>query len=96
MRYLIIDGALNGTGIRDRYEGGYIEPEDLSLSFTTINRLKEWLGKYEKEHYNGFINQDTVSNLDKEGKEIALIIKNQLSEVKMEYYSHARLTKESI
>lgn len=25
MKYLIIDAALNGTGIRDKYNGGYLD-----------------------------------------------------------------------
>jgi hypothetical protein len=96
MKYLVIDAALSGTGIRDKYEGGYIDTEDLDLSLLIKQRLKEWLSKYESEHYNGFTNDTIINELDQEGREIALIIKNELSEVKIEYFSDARLTKEII
>ena len=96
MRYLVIDASLNGTGIRDYYEGGYIAPADLCLSDETIKKLKDWLIKYENEHYNGFEDDGLIDELDKEGKEIALIIKNEISDVKVEYFSHARTTKEIV
>ena len=96
MRYLIVDAILNGTGIRDKYEGGYIDPDDLGLCLSTTQRLKQWLSKYENEHYNGFDNEILINELDQEGKEIALMIKNELSEVKMEYFSDAHMTIELI
>jgi len=96
MKYLIIDAALSGTGIRDKYEGGYIDPEDLDLSLATKQRLNEWLSKYENEHYNSFNDGNIINELDLEGKEIALMIKSELSEVKIEYFSNARLKDEMI
>lgn len=96
MRYLVIDASLSGTGIRDKYEGGYLAPEDLGLSSTTVQSLNAWLAKYENEHYNGFTNDNTIDELDREGKEIALLIKSELSEVKLEYFSDARMTNEMI
>lgn len=96
MRYLVIDATLNGTGIRDQYEGGYIKPEDLRLSSETTQRLKDWLLKYENEYYNGYENKELVSKLDKEGKELAQIIKNELKTIKMEYFSDALMKKEII
>jgi hypothetical protein len=96
MKYLVIDASLNGTGIRDKYEGGYLAPEELNLSSDTKNRLDEWLSKYENEHYNGFTDNNIIDVLDREGKEIALMIKNELSEVKLEYFSEARMTSEMI
>ncbi len=96
MRYLVVDASLNGTGIRDRYEGEYINPTDLGLKTQTIQRLNSWLQEYENEHYQGFENNQLIDKLDKEGRAIALTIKNELSEVKMEYFSDARMTKEII
>jgi hypothetical protein len=96
MRYLIIDASLSGTGIRDKYEGGYISPKDLQLSCETIDKLNQWLSKYENEHYNGFADDYIIDELDREGKEIALTIKSELSEVKLEYFSDARMTNEII
>lgn len=96
MKYLVIDASLNGTGIRDYYEGGYVAPEDLHLSSEVIQRLSEWLQKYRDEHFNGYVNEGVVKELDHEGKEIGLLIKEELREVKLEYFSDARLTKEVI
>lgn len=95
-KYLVIDGYLNGTGIRDYYEGGYIRPSNLKLSVDIIKRLEVWLSKYENEHYNGFSNKEAVRRLDEEGKEIALAIKNELVESKIQYCSAATLEKDII
>lgn len=94
MKYLIIEASLSGTGIRDKYEDGYIAPEGLGLSSATIQSLNAWLSKYENEHYNGFTDDNTIDELDRKGKEIALLIKNELAEVKLEYFSDARMTNE--
>ena len=96
MKYLIIDACPNGTGIRDYYEGGYIVPENLNLSVAIISNLKEWLLEYENEFYNGYSDNDLLSKLDKRGKEIALTIKKELVNTKIEYFSDAKLTKEII
>ena len=94
MKYLVIDASLSGTGIRDKYEGGYITPEDLGLSCEIIDKICQWLVKYEKEHYYGFNNESIIIELDREGKEIALMIKSELTDVKLEYFSDARMTSE--
>jgi len=91
MRYLIIDAALNGTGIRDYYEGGYILPEDLNLNNNIIERLKKWLSSYENEHYDGYSNLEVIKKLDEEGKEIALAVKNDLLDIKISYFSDAEM-----
>ena len=96
MIYLVIDASLSGTGIRNKYEGGYLSPEVLGLSSNTIQYLNDWLSRYENEHYNGFTDDQIIDNLDREGKEIALLIKSELPEVKLEYFSDARMTNEII
>lgn len=96
MKYIVIDAGLDGTGIRDKYEGGFIAPQDLGISSDVIQRLNEWLSKYENEHYKGFANDRIINELDQEGKEIALLVKEELSDVKIEYFSDARLTSEMI
>lgn len=96
MKYLVIDASLSGTGIRDKYQGGYLTPEELGLRSTTIQSLNTWLAKYENEHFNGFTDNNIIDDLDREGKEIALIIKRELSIVKVEYFSDARMSNEII
>ncbi|MEM9681282.1 MAG: hypothetical protein AAF901_13245 [Bacteroidota bacterium] len=96
MKYLIIDACLGGSGIRDYYEGGYIDPDTLSLSSELKERLSNWLIRYENEHYNGYEDQLNIDQLDNEGKSISHSIKNELQEVKVMYYSDARMVKEQI
>lgn len=96
MRYLVVDGSLSGSGIRDQYEGGYLDPEELSLSTEVIERLNKWLSKYANEKYNGYSNESFIDELDREGKEIAASIKHELNDVKLQYFSDARLTKELV
>lgn len=96
MRYIIVDAALHGTGIRDYYGGGYIEPERLNLDSGLIKRVNDWLIRYENEHYNGFSNKKLVEDLDCEGISIARIIKDVLSDVKIDYFSTAKMIKEEI
>ncbi|KQS24884.1 hypothetical protein ASG33_23180 [Dyadobacter sp. Leaf189] len=61
-----------------------------------MESLRKWLKKYEEAHYDGFKNDLLISELDNEGREIAYKIKKELSDVKMEYYSDARMTKDQI
>lgn len=96
MKYLVVDASLNGTGIRDKYEGGYINPESLLISADFIKRLKDWLLRYENEHYNEYKDADNVKELDKEGRKLAIQLKNGLSGTKVDYYSDALLTNEPI
>ena len=96
MRYLVIDACLNGTGIRDEYEGGYISLNELDLSPEIVNSINRWLLCYENEHYNGYINDILINELDNDGRKIASQIKKELGDVKISYYSDAKLTKEII
>jgi hypothetical protein len=96
MKYLVIDAMLSGTGIRDYYSGNYIEPESLHLSDITIAKLRDWLSRYISEHHKGYVNERVTSELDREGKEVALRIKSELVDVKIHYYSDARMTEEII
>lgn len=96
MMYLVVDAELHGTGIRDYYNGGFVNPNDLNLSIATVERINKWLAKYEKEHYDGYKNDVSIIELDSEGKQIALTIKNELVDVKVIYFSDARMTREMI
>jgi len=94
MKYLVVDALFNGTGIRDYYTGDYLKPETLNLEAVTTIKIHDWLFRYKSEHHKGYINDDVINELDREGREIALKIKNELLEVKIEYYSDARMTRE--
>lgn len=96
MIYIIIDACIGGTGIRDKYLGGYIEPQELNLNIQLIDKLNLWLAKYENEYYYGFKNEILINELDEEGVEISLLIANELSDVKIEYFSDATLKTQII
>ena len=96
MKYLIVDGCLSGTGIRDKYLGGYVNPVLLGLSSIFIKKLDSWLKNYEDEFYNQYINTERVKDLDKEGEDIALLLKKELANSKIEYYSDAMMTSKLI
>jgi hypothetical protein len=97
MKYLIIDACFGGTGIRDKYEGGYIDLSLLGLSVNFTDRLLNWINRYNNEFFNGYNNSNFITELDKEGKEIASQLKTELSnDVKVEYYSDAKLVSEII
>ena len=92
MRYLIIDGCYGGTGIRDKYNGGYIEPIELSLSEIHISQISKWVHRYNNEFLSQYSNKELIDLLDKEGVEIARFLRENYSgEIKIEYYSDAKL-----
>ncbi len=57
MKEIIIAGMLHGTGIRNKYNGGYLLPQDINMPKAIILKIKECLLEYEEEHYNGFLNR---------------------------------------
>ncbi|ELV7526254.1 hypothetical protein QMU91_002485 [Flavobacterium psychrophilum] len=93
MKYIILDGYLNGTGIRDGAEGGYIELEILNLSSILTKRIRDWIFKYENEFYNGYSDEKKVEELDNEGQELVFLLKKELLNTKIEYYSDAKMLK---
>lgn len=97
MKYLIIDACLGGTGIRDKYEGGYVDLSLLDLSVNFTDRLSSWKIRYNNEFMNGYNDSKFIAELDEEGKEIAIQLKTEMSnDVKIEYYSDARLVSQMI
>ena len=93
MKYLAVDGYLNGTGINDRADGGYIEHDELGLSPQLSQKINDWLERYWNEFYGRYKNPDIVKKLDNEGQEIARLIMKEFElkeeSVKIEYYSDA-------
>ena len=87
---------ISGTGIRDQYGEGYIDPESLGISSTLLEKLHQWLSRYKEEFYNGYNNKVLVQELDNEGIEISKAIKNELVECKISYFSDATLSKQQI
>lgn len=95
MKYLIVDGMLNGTGIRDKYEGGYISLETLSLPNDLISMIKKWLTDYEQQHYSSFSDTKKVQELDAVGIEISKQVKSLL-DAKVTYFSSATMKEQEV
>ncbi|TPD73663.1 hypothetical protein [Flavobacterium microcysteis] len=93
MKYLILDGYLNGTGIRDGQNGGYIELSELGISSALQKKIKDWVLKYEAEFYNDYSDGAKVEILDNEGIDLVYQIKNELPNSKIDYYSDAKMVK---
>ena len=91
MDYIIIDGYFSGTGIRDKYNGGYILPESLNLSPALIDKLKKWLTKYESEFFNQYSDSERIKTLDEEGEQVAILVKKECANTKVESYSDAMM-----
>lgn len=93
MKYLTVDGMFSGTGIRDSIEGGYIKPDKLELSPELKQKISSWLNRYEDEHYAQYKDKSIVSKLDAEGVEICQLLKSEIPDSKVEYYSTAETKK---
>ncbi|MEM6495192.1 MAG: hypothetical protein AAF709_00550 [Pseudomonadota bacterium] len=89
MRYLVVDGMLSGTGIRDKYDGGYLNPTDIGLSANLCSCISTWMSQYEEVHYSGFADKGKVKQLDAEELRIARNIQTELPGSKVQYFSHA-------
>jgi hypothetical protein len=93
VRYLTIDGMLSGTGIRNSVEGGYIEPTDLGLSETLIQQIGSWRRKYETAHYQAYVDEEQLRDLDDEGLKIATALRDEVPDAKVDYYSNALMRR---
>lgn len=91
--YLIVDGALNGTGLRDENGEGYLDPKSLGLSHDLAEKLSNWLQEYEAHHYENYSDEQVTSRLDDEGIAIAREIKAEFENCKISYYSDAKSAK---
>ena len=89
--HLIVDGMLSGTGIRDGDHGGYLEISAIGVSSVLAGRISEWLERYENAHFFQF--ENTVENelLDKQGVEIARLLKAEFPDARVTYFSNAGL-----
>lgn len=93
MHYVTVDGSMSGTGIRDSIQGGYIKPSTLNLSPPLQERLSLWLGRYEDAHFRQYSDPVEVAELDAEGLSIARLVRDELPDSKVEYFSDARVAR---
>ena len=92
MKHLVVDGYLNGTGIRDKILGGYISPNELGVSSELAQKISSWIARYWKEFYVQYSNSTNVIQLDQEGKELAIALQKELPNDKIEYFSDAHMS----
>ena len=97
MRYLTVDGELSGTGIRDSVNGGYVDPETLGLGVELLGRISRWVVRYENAHYDNFVSQREVVELDAEGVQICQMLRlERPSDDKIDYFSSAKMQRLSV
>ena len=89
--HLIVDGMLSGTGVRDAVKGGYIELIELNISNSLIEKISEWQKNYEEAHFFQFSDDLNNKILDDRGIEISKIIRQELPNVRIEYFSNANM-----
>ncbi len=56
-----------------------------------MDRIARWLHDYELAHYGQYENESEVAALDKEGMEICRLVREELPEAKIKYFSSATL-----
>ena len=78
------------------YKGGYIDMEDIDITLVLKNRIKNWLYGYADQGFRGYDDDDIINFLDDEGRCLAREIKKELSDVKVWYYSDARMSRDII
>ncbi|UZE96645.1 hypothetical protein [Alkalimarinus alittae] len=96
MIYLTVDGMFSGTGIRDSVEGGYLKLEELNISDDLKNKITYWLSCYEDAHYSQYEDESEVASLDSEGLDICIMLRSEIPDSKVEYYSSAEMKKIAI
>ncbi len=90
MKYLTVDGVGFGTGVRDTYEGGYVDLDELKISGRLKKDIRTWISKYETAFFADFRDQATVTALDEAGEKIAKRLSDELPLSKIVYFSEAR------
>ena len=91
MKYLTIDGDLSGTGIRNSINGDFININELELSCLLRKKIQDWLESYEREHYFQFQDKEKINTLDLEGIKISKLIRKEIPDSKIEYFSAAKM-----
>jgi hypothetical protein len=92
-KYLTIDAMVAGTGIRDSYDGCYVELSILPISDDLRTKFVKWLDRYKCEHDKSFFDDAVNQRLDEEGLKICKALKAEMPTVKIEYFSAAYAQK---
>jgi hypothetical protein len=88
----LIDGMLSGTGVRDAFNGGYLDPRDIGLSEALTGEIADWQQRYEEAHFDGFP-EGLVAQLDQRGLAFVAQAKAELPDIEIGYFSSGLLKR---
>jgi hypothetical protein len=86
MRYLLVDGMLSGTGVRDAIGGGYVDLAELGLLPNVVQLITGWLARYETAHYRQFDEPQEVQALDEIGLELCDRLARNFRETRLDTF----------
>lgn len=90
-RYLVVDGSLSGTGVRDAVEGGYLTASAVGISEGLGDEISAWQKRYERAHFRSYTDSAEVENLDAEGLALRQKLSGELASAKVQYFSSAKM-----
>lgn len=91
VRYLVVDGNLSGTGIRDAVEGGWLTAPALGISERLDDEISAWQKRYELAHFRTYTDLKEVAKLDANGLALRQKLAEELSQAKVQYFSSAKM-----
>lgn len=90
-RYLVVEGNLSGTGVRDAVEGGYLTPSFIGVSDGLGDEISAWQKRYELDHFRSYTDSAEVDKLDAEGLTLRQKLSVELAPAKVQYFSCAKM-----
>jgi len=90
-RYLVVDGELSGTGVRDGVNGGYLKTSELGISKLLSSEISLWQTRYELAHFRIYADPVEVDKLDAEGLMLRQKLSMELADAKVQYFSSAKM-----
>jgi hypothetical protein len=89
--YLVVDGCLSGTGVRDAVEGGYLTPSAIGIFDGLGGEISAWQKRYEMAHFRSYTDSAEVDKLDAEGLALRQKLSTELAQAKVQYFSSAKM-----
>lgn len=89
--YLVVDGCLSGTGVRDAVEGAYLSASAIGISDSLGDEISAWQRRYELAHFRSFTDLAEVDKLDAEGMALRQKLSLELAQAKVQYFSSAKM-----
>lgn len=89
--YLVVDGSLSGTGVRDAIEGGYLTASAIGISEFLGDEISAWQQRYELAHFRAYTDSAEVDKLDTEGLALRQKLSLELAQAKVQYFSSGKM-----